>query len=118
MLFLKKGNVRFILKKNEPLEKIKAFSYYPDLETESVPPRLEDSFMLALREAEEKENSLAGFEVDYKKHVLISEDVDIKVKNLVRRFGDFVAVDNTSFQVHKGKYSGFWNRTAREIDDV
>lgn len=101
-----KGNVRFILKKNEPLEKIKAFSYYPDLETESVPPRLEDSFMLALREAEEKENSLAGFEVDYKKHVLISEDVDIKVKNLVRRFGDFVAVDNTSFQVHKGEIFG------------
>lgn len=101
-----KGNVRFILKKNEPLEKIKAFSYYPDLETESVPPRLEDSFMLALRETEEKENSLAGFEVDYKKHVLISEDVDIKVKNLVRRFGDFVAVDNTSFQVHKGEIFG------------
>lgn len=101
-----KGNVRFILKKNEPLEKIKAFSYYPDLETESVPPRLEDSFMLALREAEKKENSLAGFEVDYKKHVLISEDVDIKVKNLVRRFGDFVAVDNTSFQVHKGEIFG------------
>lgn len=101
-----KGNVRFILKKNEPLEKIKAFSYYPDLETESVTPRLEDSFMLALREAEEKENSLAGFEVDYKKHVLISEDVDIKVKNLVRRFGDFVAVDNTSFQVHKGEIFG------------
>lgn len=101
-----KGNVRFVLKKNEPLEKIKAFSYYPDLETESVPPRLEDSFMLALREAEEKENSLAGFEVDYKKHVLISEDVDIKVKNLVRRFGDFVAVDNTSFQVHKGEIFG------------
>lgn len=101
-----KGNVRFILKKNEPLEKIKAFSYYPDLETESVPPRLEDSFMLALREAEEKENSLAGFEVDYKKHVLISEDVDIKVKNLVRRFGDFTAVDNTSFQVHEGEIFG------------
>lgn len=101
-----KGNVRFILKKNEPLEKIKAFSYYPDLETESVPPRLEDSFMLALREAEKKENSLAGFEVDYKKHVLISEDVDIKVKNLVRRFGDFTAVDNTSFQVHEGEIFG------------
>lgn len=101
-----KGNVRFVLKEGVPLERVKAFSCYPCLETESVPPRLEDSFMLALREAEEKENSLAGFEVDYKKHVLISEDVDIKVKNLVRRFGDFVAVDNTSFQVHKGEIFG------------
>ena len=89
------------------------------METESVPPRLEDSFMLALREAEEKENSLAGFEVDYKKHVLISEDVDIKVKNLVRRFGDFVAVDNTSFPGTQGEIFGLLEIERRgEIDDV
>lgn len=69
--------------------------------------------MLALREAEEKENSLAGFEVDYKKHVLISEDVDIKVKIL-----SAVSVTSSLWTIHRfrytrGKYSGFWDRTAR-----
>lgn len=101
-----KGNVRFILKKNEPLEKIKAFSYYPDLETESVPPRLEDSFMCCLGKLERKESPLEGFELDYKEPAHISGKVDIEVKNLVRRFGDFTAVDNTSFQVHEGEIFG------------
>ena len=32
--------------------------------------------------------------------------MDIEVKNLVRRFGDFTAVDNTSFQVHEGEIFG------------
>lgn len=101
-----KGNVRFILKKNEPLEKIKAFSYYPDLETESVPSRLEDSFMCCLGKLERKESPLEGFELDYKEPAHISGKVDIEVKNLVRRFGDFTAVDNTSFQVHEGEIFG------------
>ncbi len=31
----------------------------------------------------------------------------IEVKNLVKRFGDFTAVDNISFEVHKGEIFGF-----------
>lgn len=101
-----KGNVRFVLKEGVPLERVKAFSCYPRLETESVPSRLEDSFMCCLGKLERKERPLEGFELDYKEPAHISGKVDIEVKNLVRRFGDFTAVDNTSFQVHEGEIFG------------
>ena len=101
-----KGNVRFVLKEGVPLERVKAFSCYPRLETESVPSRLEDSFMCCLGKLERKESPLKGFELDYKEPAHISGKVDIEVKNLVRRFGDFTAVDNTSFQVHEGEIFG------------
>ncbi len=101
-----KGGVRFVLKKAGTISAVKALSYYPELVPETVPPRLEDSFMAYLREAEETESSLAGFELDYHHKARISEQVDIEVRNLVRTFGDFVAVDNTSFQVHKGEIFG------------
>lgn len=101
-----KGNVRFVLKEGVPLEQVKAFSCYPGLETESVPSRLEDSFMCRLGKSERKESLLEGFELDYKEPAHISGKVDIEVKNLVRRFGDFTAVDNTSFQVHEGEIFG------------
>ena len=101
-----KGNVRFVLKEGVPLERVKAFSCYPRLETESVPSRLEDSFMCCLGKLEKKESPLEGFELDYKEPAHISGKVDIEVKNLVRQFGDFTAVDNTSFQVHEGEIFG------------
>ena len=101
-----KGNVRFVLKEGVPLERVKAFSCYPRLETESVPSRLEDSFMCCLGKLERKASPLEGFELDYKEPAHISGKVDIEVKNLVRRFGDFTAVDNTSFQVHEGEIFG------------
>ena len=101
-----KGNVRFVLKEGVPLEQVKAFSCYPGLETESVPSRLEDSFMCRLGKSERKESLLEGFELDYKEPAHISGKVDIEVKNLVRCFGDFTAVDNTSFQVHEGEIFG------------
>lgn len=101
-----RGGVRFLLKKGVLLEEVQAFSLWPSLEAEEVPPSLEDSFMTALREADPKELSLAGFEVDYRKKRKISSAVDIEVKDLFRRFGDFVAVDHTSFRVHKGEIFG------------
>ncbi|MBQ1940761.1 MAG: ABC transporter ATP-binding protein [Selenomonadaceae bacterium] len=35
-----------------------------------------------------------------------NKSIDIRVKNLVKRFGDFTAVDNTSFQVQQGEIFG------------
>ena len=62
--------------------------------------------MCCLGKLERKESPLEGFELDYKEPAHISGKVDIEVKNLVRRFGDFTAVDNTSFQVHEGEIFG------------
>ena len=42
----------------------------------------------------------------FKKERTISDKVIIEVKNLMRKFGDFVAVDDVSFQVHEGEIFG------------
>ena len=39
-------------------------------------------------------------------HRRVSDELHIEVKELVRKFGDFTAVDKTSFQVHKGEIFG------------
>lgn len=40
-------------------------------------------------------------------HSILQRDVIIDVKNLTKRFGDFTAVNNISFSVHKGEIFGF-----------
>src|ERR1041385_4453678 len=40
------------------------------------------------------------------RRILMSEAV-IQVKNLTRRFGDFVAVDHINFDVHQGEIVGY-----------
>ncbi len=42
----------------------------------------------------------------FKKERTISDKVIIEVKNLVRKFGDFTAVDDVAFQVHEGEIFG------------
>jgi ABC-2 type transport system ATP-binding protein len=38
---------------------------------------------------------------------MYSEDIAVEVENLVKRFGDFAAVDDISFQIKKGEVFGF-----------
>ena len=101
-----RGGVRFVIKKGETLEDIRALSLYPSCKAVAIPCRLEDSFMMILREAEKRERLMEGFELDYTAKRHISSHVDIHVHNLLRTFGDFVAVDHTSFDVHKGEIFG------------
>ena len=68
-----------------------------------VPARLEDGFMTllrAIRPARPAAPRRTG-----QPNVDRSETV-IEVKNLVRRFGDFTAVNSTSFSVHRGEIFG------------
>jgi ABC-2 type transport system ATP-binding protein len=73
-------------------------------------PRFEDGFMVALRQA-----------VGPKEHAFVSlrettpraaheDDVDgeavVEVRDLVRKFGTFTAVDHVSFKVHRGEVFG------------
>lgn len=41
------------------------------------------------------------FHIEFPDKFEISDHVDIEVNNLVCKFGDFTAVGNTSFQVHR-----------------
>lgn len=99
------GAVRFVLKQGAQLEQLLAYRYLGHLHTQRVPSRLEDSFMLLLHEAEQ-ENQGVSIAVDYQQGVKLHTEKDIEVKNLLRKFGDFIAVNRTSFDVHRGEIFG------------
>ena len=81
-----------------------------------VPERLEDGFLLLLHRDMENNSETDDISVSpaensaLKEHTFIRSrealPVDIEVKNLVRKFGDFTAVANTSFAVHQGEVFG------------
>lgn len=100
------GNfVRFIGQKNFDAEQ---YSVKIKLPIEKIPARLEDGFMILLHD-DEKNNLERVFNL--KKLYLdekypISDEIVIVVKNLVRKFGDFTAVDKTNFEVRRGEVFG------------
>ena len=98
------GKVHFILQ-----EGVTGVPYLEKrgIKAEPVPSTLEDGFMILLKKAEEA--SLPFFQEGgpLAEEALPSpRNVNIIVKNLVRKFGDFTAVSNTSFEVHEGEIFG------------
>ena len=77
------------------------------IQPEPVEPSLEDGFMILLHKAETETLPPSQEEEDIlDKGGRPGKEVNITVKNLVRKFGDFTAVANTSFEVHKGEIFG------------
>lgn len=63
--------------------------------------------MILLKKAEEDSLPLSQAGGSLDQEALSSpRNVNIIVKNLVRKFGDFTAVSNTSFEVHEGEIFG------------
>ncbi|MDR3507678.1 MAG: ATP-binding cassette domain-containing protein, partial [Caulobacteraceae bacterium] len=79
------------------------------LTVEPVGSSFEDGFMLLLRrkvgDGDEASQALAA-QMRLEHPVTGSHEVMIEVSDLVRRFGDFVAVDHVSFQVGRGQIFG------------
>lgn len=101
------GAVRFLVRSSEVLPKLNIYRYLGGLATWKVPARLEDSFMLLLSKTMPDHSRFAvGFELDYRQDYTLSTAIDIEVSGLVRRFGDFVAVNSTSFSVRRGEIFG------------
>ncbi len=101
------GGVRFISRYDGAADELQAYDYFPGIKPLPVRERLEDSFMLLLRMAEDGGDEHPVFPIDYKNcSYAAGSGVQIEVKNLVCRFDDFTAVDNTSFQVRKGEIFG------------
>ena len=113
------GAVRFIRAENsEESPVLKALG----LTAEALPPRLEDAFMLLLHgDAAPAAAALDAPPAELPPDIpaprrASSSDtrgdspapspIDIEVKNLVRKFGDFTAVANTSFTVRRGEVFG------------
>lgn len=99
------GEVRFIARAQESVGNLQAYKYFNGLVPRAVDERLEDSVMIVLREKIGNPDN-TGFEIDFSKKLTLSETIDIEVKDLVRKFGDFIAVNNTTFQVRQGEIFG------------
>ncbi len=74
------------------------------IQIKAVKPRFEDAFIARLKGHQQK----GGRVLPLQKKVAASGDDDevIRVENLQRRFGDFIAVNNISFSVRRGEIFG------------
>jgi ABC-2 type transport system ATP-binding protein len=102
------GAVRFIRQPDCPVEAVDDL-----LQGRTVEPReeeLEDAFMLLLRQHDAAKPDVpreaATPEVRVAGKAATSGEAVIHVHDLVRRFGDFTAVANTSFDVRRGEIFG------------
>lgn len=100
--------VRLLLKKDADLTEAAKELDIPELSPQ--PPRLEDAFMSLLIAADKPQKDFgenAGIEntkIDDGKPVIL-------VENLVKKFGNFVAVDDTSLVLNAERYSDCSDRT-------
>jgi ABC-2 type transport system ATP-binding protein len=71
---------------------------------EPVPARFEDAFMVLLRQAvDDRPVSSGQFDEPHEPH---DDGVMVEVRDLVRRFGTFTAVDHVTFDVRRGEIFG------------
>jgi ABC-2 type transport system ATP-binding protein len=73
---------------------------------EAAPPRLEDGFMILLREAAAEPPRYDVQAPVAAAHTRDEQEIVIDVKDLVRKFDDFTAVSHTTFSVHRGEVFG------------
>ncbi len=103
-----RGAVHFIRRESATEEAMRARLPLP---FEAADERLEDGFMCLLRADEEKNaagqtEALAFAPLSLDANHAPGDDIDIEVRELVRKFGDFTAVDKTSFEVRRGEVFG------------
>jgi ABC-2 type transport system ATP-binding protein len=74
------------------------------LEATAVEPRFEDGFMMLLRGTASHE---AGADIRLQRPLAATEEgAVVEVRDLLKRFGDFTAVDHVSFEVRRGEIFG------------
>ena len=99
------GEVRLL---HRPGADAAALGLRPD-QLRPVPPRLEDGFMQLLRARGDGDGGADASALEHAAPPALprgSGEPAIEVQDLVRRFGDFVAVDRTSFSVRHGEIFG------------
>ena len=112
------GDVRFILNEHTQSDAPALQEVLDGARVEAVKPRLEDGFMVLMRaklhqDKATVEASLAAAaslsNSSANAHGALSDtndEVMIEVRDLVRKFGDFIAVNSTSFAVKRGEIFG------------
>ncbi|MGB9040611.1 MAG: ATP-binding cassette domain-containing protein [Acinetobacter calcoaceticus] len=102
---LKGEQVRFISRQKE----LSAGTLPQGLIANTREPELEDAFMMLLQQNQKQRKQISISERAFdslQNHELESDQPIIVVKDLVRTFGDFTAVANTSFDVQRGEIFG------------
>jgi len=97
--------VRFISRQKE----LSAEALPPGLIASAREPELEDAFMMLLQQVQKQQKHISTSEQTFnslKNYHLKSGQPVIVVKDLVRTFGDFTAVANTTFDVQRGEIFG------------
>ncbi len=98
------GNVRYIRKPEVPETTVN--SLLPGTAVEPRKEGFEDVFMMLLRQHQAPQGSPVFFGVQEPAVPRQNGEPVIVVRDLVRKFGDFVAVDRTSFEVLRGEVFG------------
>ncbi|SDH44498.1 ATP-binding cassette domain-containing protein [Pseudomonas panipatensis] len=98
------GEVRFIEQRDADPQRLR--SLLDGAPVREVASRLEDGFMVLLRAKSGAEQVDVEALRGTAQAAAADEQAVIEVKDLVRRFGDFVAVDRTSFAVARGEIFG------------
>jgi ABC-2 type transport system ATP-binding protein len=101
------NSVRCVVTSPEAVDQLTIKQTFEDIVIQPTEERLEDSFMTFLKKSEgstEKGNKTS--DAQSYKPTRPSAEVLISVKHLVRKFGDFIAVNDTTFDVHKGEIFG------------
>tara|TARA_R110002167_G_scaffold3623_3_gene17632 strand:+ start:47734 stop:49563 length:1830 start_codon:yes stop_codon:yes gene_type:complete len=112
------GDVRFILNERTQSDAPALQKVLDGARVEAVKPRLEDGFMVLMRAKLHQDK--AAVEASLAAAASLSnssanaqgalsdtnDEVMIEVRDLVRKFGDFIAVNSTSFAVKRGEIFG------------
>lgn len=93
------GKVRLVLKNNTPITAAVNNENY-----QAICPSLEDGFMVLLNKQHHIEKKTPSTTLNTP--ISNNHDTVISVHNLRRTFGDFVAVDKTSFDIQRGEIFG------------
>ena len=99
------GLVRFVRNQNGASETPLEDGPLRGIKVKATSPRFEDGFMVLLHQTA-AEQALSGSMALQQKVQAHAGEVVVEVRDLVRRFGDFTAVDHVSFQVRRGEIFG------------
>ncbi|MGZ4970481.1 MAG: ATP-binding cassette domain-containing protein [Methylobacter sp.] len=99
------GWVRTVLREVPPEEKELKLNGASYPTATQAPPNFEDGFMLLLQKARISEGAVRTLKLG-KTFNSSTGEIVIEVRDLVRRFGEFTAVDHVSFDVKRGEIFG------------
>ncbi|HWO42823.1 MAG TPA: ATP-binding cassette domain-containing protein [Candidatus Eisenbacteria bacterium] len=91
------GRVRFVTKAEEPMPR--------EIAASPAEARFEDGFMILLKQREKADRAIKR-QREAADLPRLPPEVVVHVDHLVRRFGDFTAVDNVGFDVARGEIFG------------